>query len=267
MYALAVGGDAGVRLWQLQDGELSGGGGRGAICGFSRSSRRRLIDILMMVPWADVAHQTKHDVEAHMVLVTLTYPREYPSEADTVKTHLANFRRNVDRARPTRYSALWRLEYQKRGAPHFHILMMFEDPVRITSLQNWARKIWYRVVGSDDPAHLEHGVDVRPVTVNKHRPGGLMCYLVKYLGKLSSETFHTGRIWGEWGELPKVIRVAVTFQTRKGYVEFLRRVRKWGKRSRYLRRIANCSGLRLYCYGTNVLFSLAQGLDGVDVYT
>ena len=266
MFALAVAGDGGVRLYSLGKQAPSTGGGRGEVCGFSQASRRRLIDKLMLVPWKDIEGQTKHDVRARAVLVTLTYPAIYPVEGDIVKRHLANFRRALEHVKSGAYAGLWRLEYQKRGAAHFHILLWFKEPVRIASFVTWARETWYRVVGSGDVKHLRHGVDVRPVTASRRRPGALLSYLVKYLGKVSTEQFHTGRIWGTWGAFPQEIRCAATFETYACYVEFLRRVRRWGKRSRYLRKIANCSGLRLFCYGTNVLFQLAQGLAGCDVY-
>lgn len=266
MFALAVAGDAGLRLYRCETGETPMGGGRGEIRGFSPSARRRLIDRLMMLPWRDWDHQTRHDVDAQVVLLTLTYPAEYPEDAETVHRHLANFHRALEHVQHGHYWAIWRMEFQKRGAPHFHILLGFDRRISVTRFELWAKATWSRVVGSGDPLHERHGADVVPVTTSKGARAGLMCYLVKYLGKVCETQNLTGRIWGAWGQPPDTVRVAATFETREAYVEFLRRVRKWGKRSKYLRRIHGVSGLRMYCYGPGVLMQLARQLPGADVY-
>jgi hypothetical protein len=266
MFALAVAGDGGLRLYTLGVEAPQTGGGRGEVCGFSKASRRRLIDKLMLIPWKECVRQDPHAARASAVLLTLTYPREFPTDSDVIKRHLANFRRALQHIPDLKYSALWRLEYQKRGAAHFHIIMWFDRKVSIARFENWAKQTWARVVDSGDLLHVKHGADVRPITVSRRNTAALMAYLVKYLGKLADEQFHTGRIWGEWGSIPRVIRCAVSFETRAGYVEFLRRVRKWGRKSRYLRNLANVKGARLYCYGPSVLMQLASHLPGVDVY-
>lgn len=57
------------------------------------------------------------------VMVTLTYPAEYPGDGKTTKAHL---RALVERLRRRKWfndnSLIWFLEFQERGAPHFHFL-------------------------------------------------------------------------------------------------------------------------------------------------
>lgn len=57
-------------------------------------------------------------------MVTLTYPAIYPKEGRSVKTDLNRFLNLFRRKYETEY--LWFLEFQKRGAPHFHILTEFD---------------------------------------------------------------------------------------------------------------------------------------------
>jgi hypothetical protein len=61
--------------------------------------------------------------EDFTVMVTLTYPETFPSDGETVKRHLRAF---WERLRRTGWleknSAVWFLEFQERGAPHFHFL-------------------------------------------------------------------------------------------------------------------------------------------------
>lgn len=266
MYACATAGDGGVRLWRAGlPGPLTGGT-RGVIQGFSRASQRRLTDRLMFVPWNDYTDGDRHRIDAKLCLVTLTYPAEYPRCSEIHKRHLDNFRRALDRVRGGEYAAIWRLEYQKRGAPHYHILMLFKNTINITRFTTWARATWFRIVESGDRRHLLHGADVRAVYKPKTGSGGLMRYLVKYLGKVCETEDLPGRIWGEWGSMPEVVRMAVVFETRQGLVEFIRRVRRWGKKSQYLSRLQNITGLRLFGDGASVLGQLVRGIESVTAY-
>lgn len=266
MYATAVGGDGGAIVRQANLGGLVGGGRRGDIVGFSAAARRRLRDRLLLLPWGDYVDRDPHRATANLVLVTLTYPRDFPTEFETYKSHLASFHKRLARARGEPIHAMWRLEFQKRGAPHYHILVLFESPVSVARLGQWCRRSWYEVVGSGDTKHRQHGADVRAVYKPTSGSGGLVRYLVKYLAKLDHHIHRCGRCWGEWGEMPQKARVAVVFEIREGFVEFLRRVRRWGRKSRYLRAVHHVTGLRLYGDGTSILTQLARDLPGTCVY-
>ena len=51
----------------------------------------------------------------------------------------------------------------------------------------------------------------------------------------------------------------IEFVTRLAWVEFQRRIRRWGQKSPYLARLANAHGLRLF--GGTELLQLLRGLD------
>lgn len=53
-------------------------------------------------------------------MITLTYPIDYPRDGKAVKTHLNRFL--VKMRRSYAFDYLWFLEFQRRGAPHIHML-------------------------------------------------------------------------------------------------------------------------------------------------
>jgi len=91
----------------------AGAGLRGRINSFSHKSRRRLMETVASVDRRAVAVP---------LFVTLTYPSSFPTDYTVYKKHLDTFLKRLRRAFPNVW-AIWRLEFQKRGAPHFHILI------------------------------------------------------------------------------------------------------------------------------------------------
>jgi len=148
--------------------------------------------------------------------VTLTYPDEFP-EPDVSKQHLDTFFKRFTRRFP-KAGAVWKLEPQQRGAPHYHLLVWGVD---LGDLMIFTPQAWFEIAGGGDPKHLAwhwgqcgHG--------NKHcvqkveNFHGVWFYAAKYLGK----TFEvagwnkkwTGRYWGliapdnvPFGELKELV--------------------------------------------------------------
>ena len=240
---------------------------RGKIYGFSRASRRRLTDRLMRVPWNDVAETDKHSKSSRGFLITLTYPKEFPQDSSTYHKHLDNFRRALSHVKQGRYGAIWRLEYQKRGAPHYHVLLVLQDCTDLARLSVWVKRVWFRIVGTNDVNHRAWGADVRVLHRRPESPGAMMGYLIKYLGKEDRTEYPTGRCWGGWGELASVVRVAVVFVTYESWVEFCRRVRGWGSWSGYLKKLREPAGIRLFVNGEAWLRRICTGIDGCQIFT
>lgn len=87
---------------------------RAKIGGFSRQSRRRLLYLLASID---------QQASGLPLFVTLTHPgKDWEGYAEEMKRHLDNFHRWLSYRHPEA-SAFWRLEMQKRGAPHFHLLV------------------------------------------------------------------------------------------------------------------------------------------------
>lgn len=145
-----------------------GGGKRSIVLGFSRASRRRLMQKMA---------QLRQD--SRPLFVTLTYPNEFPLEAAEWKTHFDKWCKRLHRRYPAA-GLVWRLEPQKRGAPHFHVLLF---GVAIDGeLHKWLRQAWYECVGSGDTKHLYHGADIQVLRSVR----GVRSYVSKYIAKVQT---------------------------------------------------------------------------------
>src|SRR5690606_12481477 len=102
-----------------------GGGIRGVITGYSSASARRLL-------------LTVRNMPNHNIFVTFTYPRAYPANGRICKEHLHRVKAYMKRQGAD--SGCWFLEFQERGAPHFHCYI--KDRIEILGLV----KAWNRII-------------------------------------------------------------------------------------------------------------------------
>jgi len=166
--------------------------------------------------------------------ICFTYPKDWPGTSEVWKRHLHNLRRELSRlpGNPI-IGAIWRLEAQKRGAPHYHMLLWHRMPdmdqeLALKDFEGWLQKVWYRIVGSEDPKHLEHGVKVEPITT-KEAKRKVMIYLGKYLGKDSvhpkSQVYKhpVGRHWGVWNKAELLVEPQTSYISQDQY-KTLRRI-------------------------------------------
>lgn len=199
-----------VALAAKHTGPPSGGGKRGNVTHFSDGSRRRLMKKMARLK-ANKA-----------IFVTLTYPAAFP-HADIAQQHLKaylqRFRYHFPKA-----SAVWRLEYQKRGAPHFHILFYNLPFIPRRYWQGWWKRIVNKYIGNDEPR-----VDIQVVRSRR----GIMFYVSKYIAKADAPDPvggcyfiyvaypHTGRFWGfhNRGCIPWAEQIYITLKgvTRKQF--------------------------------------------------
>lgn len=160
---------------------------RGVVREFSKKSRRRLA---FVVSNTDVPLRT---------LITLTYPAEYPSDGPTVKGHLRKFLTWLQKETGG-CEYIWFLEFQARGAPHFHILTDWPLPRDRGNKVLWYAKIgqqWYEIVDSKDFKHRLAGTR----TETLRSPEGGAHYCVKYAQKMKQKIvpegyLGVGRFWG-----------------------------------------------------------------------
>jgi len=165
---------------------------RGDVSVFSWRSRKRL---------AFVASNT--DVMFTSML-TLTYPRQFPNDGKDVKRNLDAFFTSLRRKVPA-VSMLWFLEFQRRGAPHIHIMLR---GVRVyKAMQHWVSETWYRICGTGDLRHLAAGTRLERV----RNPNGARNYCVKYAHKMKQKRVppnyrNVGRFWGHSRDVRPVMR-------------------------------------------------------------
>lgn len=179
---------------------------------------------MMPIDWA-LFPQGKRAKSSRGFFTTLT-ARDWSPDRAEWKRLLFAFRRRLFRAWPV-MGVIWRLEFQERGAPHFHLVVIFKTSVSYFDYSRWVRLAWQGVLG----------IDLAITAVDSiWRGRGLMAYVSKYMAKTQATERETGRVWGVWGLLPKTVLAIVVFSSPAALVEFQRRVRRWGRQSRFLRR-------------------------------
>jgi hypothetical protein len=149
---------------------------RSKIIKFSWRSARRL------------RHLVRNSEDLWKAFITLTYPEEYPSNGKVTKRHLNAF---LQFLRSRGVKCVWVLEFQARGAPHYHVIVSEFVPK-----QEIADR-WYKVVGSGDEKHLRAGTGISTI----RSKGELYGYLSSYIKKLDQKTppiefEEVGRFWG-----------------------------------------------------------------------
>lgn len=200
------------------------GATRGVVCGFSRKSRKRLLDKLNCVPV---------DVFSDALFVTLTFPDVFPCAA-RAKRCLDTFLKRLRRRYP-RCSGVWRMERVRRCsgvnsgelAPHFHVLLFGMSWLP----SPWLARAWYECVGSGDERHLKAGTSVQRVRSRR----AAMSYASKYLAKVETETAtngeQTGRVWSVFGVAWLGVAVRSFALSKSQFYQLRRVLRKYVLRS------------------------------------
>jgi hypothetical protein len=167
--------------------------------------------------------------------VTLTYPKIYANDWHIWKRDMEAFRKRIGRKYPHLIGYCWRMEFQERGAPHFHLIMAMDQEVctcgggerklvKKNGKQEWRwvhkygckigpfrseiANMWpeivregYRTSGGDMEAYSVH------FELNKEAGTGVeammnrkqvMCYVSKYMAK--TDQANAPESWGRsWG--------------------------------------------------------------------
>lgn len=157
------------------------GGKRGKIERFSLASRRRLMTLF--------ASLDRTSLRRRPLFITLTYPKKYPTDYRVYKADLHRFLVAFNRRYP-HVPIIWRLEYQARGAPHYH-LMVF-TPWYID--YKWVAVAWYNATQKRDYLTLVSGTETRAIRSWR----GVMSYASKYMSKTGAppDGCLPGRLWG-----------------------------------------------------------------------
>lgn len=141
-----------------------------------------------------------------ITFVTLTYPAVWPEDGRQVKEHLRRFRARIEK-KFGKLRIVWRMEYQERGAPHFHLLI-FDAPF---ICRWWLSKAW---VDSNDTKSWKNflfGSNIKGIA-EKGESRKVINYVCKYAGKVEEHVRNDdnewcGRFWGKWNcETPNPVR-------------------------------------------------------------
>ena len=195
-------------------------GNRRQITAFSHRSRKNLLKQIFCLS------------QYPSLFVTLTYPRFFPADPEEWKRHLDNFSREIRRNFPDAWF-FWKLEPQKRGAPHYHLIGDIRKPFPITLLRKYLSQVWFRVCGAYDAKQIKAGVQADYVNDSL---GKMKSYVCKYVAKVdenaSLDIWATpGRFWGKIGEKNMPPQLACVVNIKLGdYQKIKRSIRKWLKR-------------------------------------
>lgn len=124
---------------------------RSSITRWSPKSRRNMLRSLASYDWSPI-FESKHP----RALLTLTYGSDWFAQAPSAavsKAHLRAFREAYIRDVGPAYGS-WKLEFQARGAPHYHLMMLAPHWLRVAgqrvSFVDWLSATWARIVGADN---------------------------------------------------------------------------------------------------------------------
>jgi hypothetical protein len=128
------------------------------------------------------------------IFCTLTYGLEWPQNPSQWKSDLDVWWKRVKRYQPD-LGALWRLEPQERGAPHYHLLIYSKTGKQPFLPYQWIAENWADVTNGNPEACS------RVESLRSHR--GAMFYTAKYCAKLGDGSLPDGweKVGKHWGKL------------------------------------------------------------------
>lgn len=229
------------------------------ITGWSAKSRTNM---LLAISQLDFVPMMSSGRPAAMV--TLTYPGEWLSVAPngaTTKEHLQALRHRWRRAWGEDPWAIWKLEFQRRGAPHYHLLVIPPQGVaqgRSSAIgagqpfRQWLSAVWADIVNHPDPQeYLKHlaagtGVDFAE-GMKAADPKRAGIYFGKH-GTFASKDYQhcvplewqrpgagPGRFWGYWRLERAAMGVEVDEPTARWTARLLRRRSRAQRATREIR--------------------------------
>lgn len=190
---------------------------RGKIKKFSKRARFRLFQILSTL---------KTDLDRKPLFVTLTYHYGFTVSDNKFQEDFHSFLtslRNYD----SQVQYIWKLELQKRGAPHFHMIIFpggIYDYDHNHGYYRHLSQIWHRISDPNSKAHALYGCKI--VTINDYRHA--CAYVSKYCAKNSDNDNdqYIGKRYGCSRNLPvSKPKVIITDEVSAHFL--LESIRKW----------------------------------------
>jgi hypothetical protein len=165
---------------------------------------------LRLLTWLNAVDR-RQVLDGHVFFVALTYPAVFPTARES-KRQLERF---IDRHddRWGKKWMFWKLEPQKRGAPHYHLLVGMGAGVSMEEYRGWFARAWSEIAAAGQSVVEQE----KCRRVHQHERqcqrmeswNGVAAYAGKYLGKtfLVEGWEKPGRYWGiaNRAELPVVM--------------------------------------------------------------
>lgn len=219
----------------------SGGGRRSVIKKWSAKSRARLVRRI-----AELDYSPMFGGGRRPVMVTLTLPadfRAYTPDGKVFKAQIHKLVARWERRWAESVMGVWKLEFQRRGAPHLHIFTVIpfgRSPRDRRQFKAWLSRAWAECVAHPDPKEFEKhvfaGVDISYSSAEKGNTARRAAiYFAKY-GAFADKGYqnfvpegweNVGRFWGVWGLKP--VRESASVPSREA-VKISRALRRLGRR-------------------------------------
>jgi hypothetical protein len=265
---------------RMHTGRQSGGGVRGEVRSVSSGSLRRFAVASAQTDFASWAARIEGGCGVPMI--TLTYPADWLRscpDAATLQRHMDAWLARLGRATRQKVSTVWVREFQRRGAPHIHVMICVPTFVGGLPVAEWVSRSWWDVVGSGDADHLAAGTNVRYRHDGSSDIGACIRYLCGYLGAATKGHQRTpppewadrsiGRTWGIRG-LP---RLTVTNEIDTVDALRVRRIMRGLDRSRRrvrrvrIRRVDHSTGVIRYRYARRrITVRSLRGASGATIF-
>lgn len=258
-------------LTGLPEYKNPGGGKRGKVKGFSRESRKRMIELLAC---------TRND--GFKMFVTLTYDdNAYMKRYGKFKADFEALRKRFERAFP-QFSAIWRIETQVRksgilkgtSVPHYHMIVFCNCEIKedwydkLTKMfQAWGSAAWQQITSSTDANHIIYGFHVTALRNRKQA----MHYVSKYVGKTDTDVLEIGRRWGRIGQINAKPSEKIDMDVEE-IIIFRRLIRRWIKNknrgfARKFGRSSVLNGFSVFGLGDTIDdTTIAQMFDGYNQF-
>lgn len=217
---------------------------------WSAKSRANMVRRLLSLDYGPLLQR------GELAMLTLTYPgacdwctlsgqqatcRDWVSvvpDGKAFKSHLDKLRQRYRKRWGHALIGVWKMEFQRRGAPHWHMLMV---PPSDSGFRSWLSKAWSDIVAHPDAIqrakHLQAGtaIDYRD-GLRMTDPQRVAVYFTKH-GLLAGKEYQNtppvewidsgvtiGRFWGVWGLRPAE---AVAIVSAEEAEVVLRELRRW----------------------------------------
>ena len=154
---------------------------------FSKKSRKHLFEIFNKLNYS------KYGIP---LFLSATWHNDAPDTMREIKSTLKKFRQMLDR-KFNSFHYIWKLEYQKRGAPHFHILLFPLNPDDIfysEENEKFIKDKWLQLKSCKCKHCKEYGMKVISCYTRKMS----VAYISKEIAKVQDryEDHDLGRIFG-----------------------------------------------------------------------
>jgi len=223
----------------------SGRSGR-VITQWSRKSRSMMCRVFAELDYTPLVESGRIPA-----MVTLTYPGAWETVAPNgaaVKRHMVLWRKRFCREYGEKVRYIWKLEFQRRGAPHIHLWMAPPNSSGKSGLSfaNWLSRTWTDLVDHPDAGqksrHLLAGTGIDILSgLRAADPKRLAIYFTKHSSPNShgsKEYQHVvpplwrqpgrepGRFWGVYGLHKAIATTEIAMET---YLASRRIIRRWSR--------------------------------------